>query len=142
MANDHDEYNWTDVTQPFLVLASAPISSRRPEVLITTVFLVNPTQVDIEDIEVDTGGHFSDPDMGVVEASGTAKQFARLNVHSAVVIEQPDSEEIYEFVCTWDVKYSGAPELLRFSLAHGRDGIAIPDVPVLGGPGELIQRWR
>ncbi|HEY1682822.1 MAG TPA: hypothetical protein VGF98_14345 [Candidatus Tumulicola sp.] len=141
MDNDQNDHNWTDVTQPFLVLACAPISPKCPKALITTVFLVNPTELDIENIEVETGGHFSDPDMGVVEATGTVKRFARLNAHGAVIIEQADPDELYEFVCTWDVKYEGAAELLRFSLTHGRDGVAIADVPVLGGRGDLIQRW-
>jgi hypothetical protein len=142
MDNNQNDHNWTDVTQPFLVLAYAPISPKRLKVLISTVFLVNPTDLDIENVVVDTGGHFSDPDMGVVEASGAVKRFARLNAHGAVPIEQPDPDELYEFVCTWDVKYECAPELLRFSLTHGRDGVEIADVPVLGGRGELIQRWR
>jgi hypothetical protein len=134
---------WTDTTQPFLVLVERAPNPKYPANWKLQLLLVNPTDVEMTDVRIETGGHYSDPDMGVVESKGKPKQFDIVAPGTFVVVEQEDPDELADFVIWWSVTYesSGRKQTFHFSLHKGTDGVAIPDIPIVGGEGELMQRW-
>lgn len=95
------------------------------------------------DVRIETGGHYSDADMGVVESTGKPKHFDSVAPITFVVVEQEDPDELADFIVWWNVTYEvhGQKQTLSFALHKLIDGVAIEDVPIVGGEGELMQRW-
>lgn len=125
-----------DITQPFLVIAGDGIERKIPK-----LWLVNPTDSAMTEIHVETGGHYSDPDVGVVEAKGTPKDFDRLDAARALAIEETDDAELDEFVVWWRIEYTIDRDRRgrTFSLFKNQDAIWTESVPVLDSPGWLIR---
>lgn len=123
-----------NIIEPFLSFTTSDTPGR------ACIALANPTDEDLRDVIVRTGGHFSDDSVGVVESSAKDKIFDTVPAQGSVVIERPDNDELDEFVIWWTVSYAGRQDSLQFALFKGRDAIACEDVPVLGGSRALIPR--
>lgn len=131
---EKDTKTWTNIAEPFLATRAGRDDRH------TRVLLVNPTGYDLTDVRIETGGHYSD-DAGVAQATGTPKTFERVAAGGWVEVEEPDDDELEEFVVWWTVSFAGTPAAtLHFALFKGRDGVGIADVPVVGGGGALIPR--
>jgi hypothetical protein len=132
----------TDTSQPFLALVLRAPNPKYPRTGTLQLLLVNPTDSEMTDVGIETGGHYSDADMGVVESKGKSKRYAAVAARTFVVVEEPDPGELSDFVIWWAVTYesSGQKQKLQFSLFKDSDGVAIHNVPIVGGEGELIQR--
>jgi len=81
--------------------------------------------------------------MGVVESKGEPKNFDTVAPGTFLIVEQEDPDELVDFVIWWSVEYEsgGEKQVLRFSLHKGGDGVLVSDIPIVGGEGELMQRW-
>ena len=121
-------------TEPFLAFTATDTPGR------ACIALVNPTDEDLQNVVVKTGGFYTDDGVGVVESSANDKAFSAVPAHGSVVIERPDDAELNEFVIWWTVSYTDDTGPLEFSLFKGRDLITATDVPVLGGCRALIPR--
>ena len=127
-----------DTTQPFLVIAGGTPKEWHPP----TLWLVNPTDVAMTEIHVETGGHYSDPDVGVVESKGHPKDVDRLDPAAMLALEEIDDDELYDFVVWWRIEYTSGGERRRqmFSLFKNQDAIWTESIPVLNRPGWLIRK--
>jgi hypothetical protein len=106
-----------------------------------SVLLVNPTAADLIDVVVQTGGHYSDDSVGVVESTAKDKTFGRVAAGAWTEIEHPEQDELDEFVVWWKIAHGHEVRTsTMFALFKGRDAIGCAAVPVLGGPGALIPR--
>ena len=128
------EKTWINTAEPFLVLR------RGLEAGHSSVVLVNPTSTDMRAIVVATGGWYGDEDLGVIHSTAKDKTFPVLAAASSMEIEQPYDDELVDFVIWWRIEYGEPRQTLAFGLFKHQDLDGAPDLPVLGGPGALIQR--
>lgn len=110
----------------------------------TPIVLVNPTDLDLYEVRIETGGYVSDDTLGVLKSDAPPKELGGLKARNYIQIEDADDEELFEFVIWWHVSYvvGGTRAALRFSLFKGTGGIDVPNVPVLGAPGVAIERYE
>ena len=125
------------VREPFLVLVGREGDKLWPTY---DLRLVNPTAATLENVTTNTGGFFSDPDAGVVDATGKKHEFGNVGPGCAICIENPDLDELYEFVIWWELTYWDPIVRSQFALHKFRSGVEISDVPIVGGKGILLPR--
>jgi len=126
---------FTNTDEPFLVMKPGRDQGR------SSILLVNPTSDALTNVLVETGGFFSDDTMGVIESTAKDKTFETVAAGDWLEIEQPETEELQEFVVWWIVSFGwAARQKLHFGLHKGRDAVGCAAVPVVGGGGALIPR--
>ncbi len=136
MAGDEQVKNFTDTSEPFLAIA---ISSREDYYEIR---LVNPTNADLTDIVIKTGAWHGTDESGVVEATANDKHFPLVAANDSISTEEPDKEELDDFVIWWRISYAGREVPLEFSLFKNRDRVRATELPVVGTGWALIPRTR
>lgn len=108
----------------------------------TPIILVNPTDRELTDVRIESGGFYTDETLGVVHSNARPKELGRIGAYSYVLLEDAADEELGDFVVWWRVSHGlESPRLtLKFGLFKGRGAIGMADVPVLGTAGSLIPR--
>jgi len=106
-------------------------------------YLVNPLDQDLLDVEISTGGFFSDAELGVIESNQNAKSFPVVRAGHAVQFGLSTRDEYNEMECHWNVRYRTAARgmvTVGFGMSKRRgDTVYFSDLPVLGGPGEVVR---
>ena len=130
-----------DLARPFLAYTIVGGEARRRDPFARIEGrLVNPTTDALRDVTVETGGNYSDVELGVSTSTSKAKHFDVVEPLGSLVVESTDIEEYYEFVIWWEIAYATAGIRVRrtFSLFKNRNGIDTPHIPILGRPGTLV----
>jgi hypothetical protein len=108
-----------------------------------SVYLINPTDVNLENVETETGGWYSDVEDGVITADGgPPEKWGTLGARSYVRIEATDDAEFDEFVIWWKISFdvNGERKNLQFSTFKGTDFTGCQQIPMLGKGGRLVKR--
>lgn len=133
-----------DLTEPFIVVRKD--CEGKPYEATMGEYLCNPLAEDVCDVEISTGGFWSDEEFGVV--STAPKEPQRLFVPAGRVLRFALStrDEFDEMVVHWTIRYHtasrGRVEFECESFKGLRDATFFPEVPLLAGPGFVIPRTR
>lgn len=141
MTDDDKHY---DTTTPFLAICGDRTEDGEGYYDKTySVYLINPTDLDLENVVTSTGGHYTAGDDLLIAEGGPPKQWGTLPARSLVCIEATSDDEIDELVIWWNVAFEVTQErqTLHFGAFKGlADSRSCPDIPILGRGGVLVRR--
>lgn len=107
-------------------------------------FFCNPLDEDLLDVEVSTGGFFSDPELGVIESLPNVIERMRVPARGARVFAVSTWDEYREFVLHWLLRYrteSGGLTAVSFGTFKELDDCESLDVtPMLEGSTFVVPR--
>ncbi len=107
-------------------------------------YLCNPLDEDLLEVEISTGGFFSDAELGVIEANGSPKERFSVPSGKAIRFGLSTWDEYCEYVLHWSVRYRTKTKAFRQShfgtFKHLKDCVPMQDAPCLGGPGQVVPR--
>jgi hypothetical protein len=137
-----DRKNSYDTSQPFLAICHDRIEEgsgyHDPT---NSVYLVNPTEFALDDVQTSTSGLLVSEDEVVTAEGGPAKRW-ELPARSFVCIETTSDREFDELACWWNVTFvmAGEKKTLRFEAAKGlSDAKLNTRVPVVHKPGRIVR---
>jgi len=132
-----------DVTVPFVAIRKdLPGDEFEPTM---GEYLCNPLKEDMLDVEISTGGFFSDDELGVIESiPQKPKPTYTIPAGECVRVTLSTQDEYDEMVVHWSLRYRTARLGVQTesfgSFKRLEDTQALDDVPVLGGPGMVVPR--
>ena len=136
MAGDEQVKSFTDTSEPFLAIARSEREGYYE------IRLVNPTDTNLTDVVRKTGAWHGTDESGVVQATASEKRIPLVAAHDSVLLEEPDKDELDDFVIWWRISYAGREVPLEFSLFKNRDRVLATELPVVGTGWALIPRTR
>jgi hypothetical protein len=105
------------------------------------VYLINPTDHDLDNLETSVSGFMSTDD-GVITADGGAPKHFNLGPKAAVLIEKGSQDDYDEMVCSWEITYDVAGTATTFGFSAGKrlsETKAVENIPILCQPGLLVR---
>jgi len=139
---DNNVSHEIDLTRPFIAIRQDEDDRDYDPTM--GEYLCNPLDDDLLDVDVSTGGFYSDDELGVIEGTGSLKPSFFVPAGGAVRFALSTREEYAEMAVHWRVRYRTATRGVERggfgTFKRRQDTVFFPDVPVLGGPGEVVPR--
>jgi hypothetical protein len=136
MAEGAQDRKFIDLTEPFLAIRGSE------RIGYHEIRLVNPTDADLVNVVIKTGGWVGADEDGVLQSTADDKLISIVPAHDAVRMEEPDDDELGDFVIWWKITYAGREAPLDFSLFKNSNRMSAKEIPVVGKSWLLIPRYR
>ncbi len=136
MAEGAQDREFVDLTEPFLAIGRSERKGYHE------IRLVNPTDADLIDVVIKSGGWVGTDEDGVLQSTADDKSISLVAAHDAVRMEEPDDDELSDFVIWWKITYAGREAPLDFSLFKNTNRMSAKEIPVVGKAWLLIPRYR
>jgi hypothetical protein len=129
-----------NVTKPFIAIREDLQGSDYDATM--GEYLCNPLNEELLDVEISTGGFYSDQQIGVITSDESKDNLLTVPAGSAVRFALSTWDEYQEYVLHWSVRYRTATKArgtYRFGTFKSlKDCEWMKDVPCLGGPGCVV----